>query len=247
MTLLLDRGNTVSLRSRDLHRLTREFLWRLAHGTQKVGPFWRNVKNLEHRATCLHCDGQTETMEHILLVCNAPGREIIWQETQRLWARSGLPWPDISLGAIIGCGLSHFTRRNGKRDAGAPRRFRILVSEAAFLVWRIRNERVIVNEGGHAKYPTMEEIRRRWRATISRRICLDTQLLNRRRFGTRAVNLGLFRGTWSRSCTRGQTLRQATGGLALGYGMWQRRPGPQASQPRVRHILARDCITHFPS
>ncbi|KAH7103237.1 hypothetical protein BKA62DRAFT_786372, partial [Auriculariales sp. MPI-PUGE-AT-0066] len=226
-----------SLRSKDLHRPTREFLWRLAHGTQKVGPFWRNVKNLEHRATCLHCNGQTETMEHALLLCNAPGREIIWQETQQLWARSGLPWPDISLGAIISCGLNHFTRRNGKRDAGAARRFKILVSEAAFLVWRIRNEWVIVNEGDHAKYPTVGEIRKRWKATISRRIRLDTQLLNRRRFGTRAVNLGLFRGTWEPLRHPGSDPPPGNWWASAGFldGMWQRRPGERVPTGQPNH------------
>ena len=59
-----------SIRSPDLARSRRDFLWKLLHGAYRVGGYWENVPSFGHRAVCAVC-GVTETMEHILLECDA--------------------------------------------------------------------------------------------------------------------------------------------------------------------------------
>jgi hypothetical protein len=50
-----------------------------------------------------------------------------------------------SLGNILGCGLPNFTKDN-KPLTGKNRLYKILVSESAFLIWKLRCERTIGNK-----------------------------------------------------------------------------------------------------
>jgi ribonuclease HI len=47
---------------KDISRSIRFFLWMLIHGGYKVGKFWDNIPNLQHRGQC----GVHESMEHVL-------------------------------------------------------------------------------------------------------------------------------------------------------------------------------------
>jgi ribonuclease HI len=59
-------------------------------------------------------------------------------------------------------------------DKGTTRLFRIIVSESAHLIWRLRNERVI-----QEKNPaSVQEIQNRWRKAINNRLALDCMLTN---------------------------------------------------------------------
>jgi len=184
-----------SLRSRDLHRPTREFLWKLMHGTFKVGAFWFNVEDHEERGRCGACNGATESMQHILLECCAPGQSEIWKLTADLADRTDTGWNKPDFGAILTCSTPTHQNRSPQHP-GSLRRRRILSSEAAFLIWRIRCERVIQNENDPTKSAQAPEIKNRWKAAIERRIRLDIQFTNRRRFGSRALKLEDLRNTW---------------------------------------------------
>ncbi|KAJ7896843.1 hypothetical protein B0H13DRAFT_1504969, partial [Mycena leptocephala] len=61
----------------------------------------------------------------------------------------------------------------GKRDNGAERLYRILMSEAAYLIWKIRNEHVINQDGEPA---TEQEIVNKWHYHINYRLKVDTTL-----------------------------------------------------------------------
>ena len=61
-----------------------DFLWRILQGKLKIGKYWKNIPGYEERASCKICGG-LETIDHILLECNAKGREEAWDMAERLW------------------------------------------------------------------------------------------------------------------------------------------------------------------
>ncbi|KAJ7801831.1 hypothetical protein B0H14DRAFT_2300110, partial [Mycena olivaceomarginata] len=85
-------------------------------------------------------------MEHALLDCNAAGHEIIWNLCSERWEKRFIMMPDTSIGLILGYGLTEFKDIKGKRLPEANRLFKIVVSESAFLIWKIRCERVMLNK-----------------------------------------------------------------------------------------------------
>jgi ribonuclease HI len=143
----------------------RQFMWKTLHDAFKVGKWWSHVPNKEDKAEC-YCEtwSQEESMEHILTRCTHPGRREIWELARQLWEKKGGRWPHVSLGMILGAGQVRFeserTEEDGPRpEAGIQRLFKILISESAYLIWLLRNERVI--QRGNAGMPTNQEIRSR--------------------------------------------------------------------------------------
>lgn len=45
-----------STQDKDLPRTFRAFLWKTLHSMHKVGDYWENISNWEHRVICHHCD-----------------------------------------------------------------------------------------------------------------------------------------------------------------------------------------------
>ncbi|EJD38775.1 hypothetical protein AURDEDRAFT_71775 [Auricularia subglabra TFB-10046 SS5] len=216
----------LSLRSKDIYKPTREFLWRLVHGTQKVGNFWLNVPNREALSECPPCE-VTESMDHVLLECDAPGRAEVWAEARSLWSRTGHAWPDMSLGLITGCALVDFRDQQGKSLRGLSRLFRIVVSESAFLIWKLRNERRIQRSDSLNELPTKEEIVGRWRNGMERRFRIDAHWTNTRRFKKKALNPLLLKETWGRVTIGpdgGATPQNWWAGPELLVSIWPTRP-----------------------
>ncbi|KAK7027004.1 hypothetical protein R3P38DRAFT_2777121 [Favolaschia claudopus] len=108
--------------------------------TQQVG-------GSEDRGICSTCGG-TESMEHILTKCTAAGQRLIWDLTSELWKKKPGDGTRPSLGEIMACGMVE----KGNR-----------VSESAYLIWKLRNERVI---GAKGEAPE-REITNRWLQTIN--------------------------------------------------------------------------------
>ncbi|KAJ7093650.1 hypothetical protein C8R43DRAFT_908052 [Mycena crocata] len=161
------------------------------HQTFKCGPYWRNIPTYEHWAVCPICDAD-ETMEHTLLECNAPGQQIIWKLCRQLWEMKHSRMPDLSVGLIFGCGLAEFKNSNGKNSTEANRLFKIIISESAFLVWKIRCERLISRKSLHCEM----EIHNRWIACINKRLKIDRLLTDSSRYGSRALNTNTVLKTW---------------------------------------------------
>ncbi|KZV84353.1 hypothetical protein EXIGLDRAFT_624316 [Exidia glandulosa HHB12029] len=185
----------INMRLRDFSRQIREFLWRGTHNLQKVGKYWLNIKHKEHRSECPPCE-VLETMDHILFECTALGQEIIWAEAKKIWSRTAHAWPEMSLGLVFGCGLIVIRNERGKAIAGATRLLRILISEAAYLIWKIRNERRIKFGDDPEQEHTEEEIIRRFKAAINKRLRMDMITTSKRKFKQRALPLRLMRATW---------------------------------------------------
>ncbi|KAJ6536953.1 hypothetical protein B0H19DRAFT_1079352 [Mycena capillaripes] len=164
-------------RGKDILPRTAQFMWKSLHNAHKIGHYWTHIPECDERAVCQTCDTE-ESIEHILTECESPGQEIVWREVESLWARKNDKWPSLSLGGVLGCGLANFRNGDGKRDEGAERLYRILMSEAAYLIWRLRNERVLT-PGRNGEPATEQEIVNRWNYQVNYRLQVDITLANR--------------------------------------------------------------------
>ncbi|KAJ7314480.1 hypothetical protein DFH08DRAFT_716566 [Mycena albidolilacea] len=171
-----------------------QFLWKRIHNALRVGKYWSHIPECGDRAKCKDCDIE-EGLEHILIKCKSPGRETIWQAAKSLWLEREPCWSEVSLGTVLGCGLAIFRDDRGKLKHGTQRLYRILISESAYLIWLLRNERVISRDGTPA---TEEEIKNRWKSTINQRLQVDKTLANRPTRGKHPVLAPkLVLDTWS--------------------------------------------------
>ena len=172
-----------SIRKHNLRIRVQQFLYKAMHGTQMVRAVWMKIPGLKQRGTCTTCN-TSESMSHILIHCVALPATNVWNLAKELWLHDSAPWPQLSLGAILGCGcLSAQIRENedeqnelrnedrkwtSTKHRGATRLLQILIFETAHLIWVLCCERVIQN-----KTHTMEEIRLRWHKAINRRLTDD--------------------------------------------------------------------------
>jgi hypothetical protein len=211
------------IRHKDIKRNTRLFLYRAIHDTFMVGDKWERNNMLDEQKERAQCHGRdcggTETMEHILCVCEAPGRKLVWKLANIAWKRS-LDKDDLrpGIGMIIACGLAKLTDKQGKRQNGYERQYRILVSEAARLIWKIRCKRAIDQTSQH---PTEEQIKSSWNATINERIKLDCELTNIWKYGKRAIPAKLVRAMWAGMLENEEGLPRnwmRKGGVLVGSG-----------------------------
>ncbi|KAJ7222341.1 hypothetical protein GGX14DRAFT_352764, partial [Mycena pura] len=131
-----------SVNAKDFLPRPAQFLWKSVHNAHKIGSYWTHISKCEERATCWDCE-ELEDLDHILVQCKSSGRALIWTAARTLWQERATTWPDVSLGTILGCGLAEFRDGSGKLDQGTRRLYRILMSESAYLIWRLRNEHVI--------------------------------------------------------------------------------------------------------
>ena len=108
-------------------------------------------------------------MEHILLECDHPSTKLIWTLTERLWPADTTPWPELSLGLLLGCGNIALPTPEGQRpNKGPSRLLRILLSELSHLIWVLRCKRTIQ---GSIHSPSTTATR--WKNKINQHISTD--------------------------------------------------------------------------
>ncbi|CAK5265453.1 unnamed protein product [Mycena citricolor] len=180
-----------SIRLPNLSRQVKNFLWKSIHNAHRIGAFWKHIPDCEDRATCQTCSTE-ETLEHILCDCTCVGQDEVWKLAGNLWETTGKPWFKPSLGAILGVGLLKVKSVN-KPDPGLTRLLHIIISESMFLIWKLRNQRVISNNG---QPHTPKEIEQRWNHLIESRFKLECAMTNKLRFGKRALALRTLEATW---------------------------------------------------
>lgn len=117
----------------DTSRNIRAFLWKILHDAYKVGDHWLSIPEYEHRARCVTCQC-SETREHILTECNAPGRRLVWKMAQEIWQKGGKNWPNITIGIILGSGMANFKGEGTQETLGLNRLFTIIITESAYLI-----------------------------------------------------------------------------------------------------------------
>ncbi|KAJ7812831.1 hypothetical protein B0H13DRAFT_1665956 [Mycena leptocephala] len=181
--------------AKDILPRTAQFLWKGLHNAHRIGGYWNNIPECEDRATCKNCD-VLEDLEHILLGCTSPGQEFVWRAAESLWREKEPQWPVVSLGTVLGCGLAEFRDEKGKLKRGTQRLYRILISESAYLIWRLRNDRVIHQQTLRVLIEKSGD--NKWKFAVNQRLQVDKTLANRPRNGKRpALAPQLVLETWS--------------------------------------------------
>jgi hypothetical protein len=149
LTGQLERNEEIwdSIRSKAIRSKISQFLFKTIHGMYKIGCFWSNTENPE-RTLCQTCR-EEESMNHILLECRHPARNLVWNNAKCLWPHSDDTWPPLNVGMTLGCGTLTVKTPNPQQNGvqaynkGTTRLLRILISEATYLIWTLRCERSI--------------------------------------------------------------------------------------------------------
>lgn len=184
----------MAMRKPQVSREHRQFLWKTVHDAFMVGKHWlkpRMSPLLQERAMCKVCH-ELDSMEHILLHCEATGRKHIWELVQKTWEKTKMKWYEPTWGTILNAAAVPFQTENGGRLLAAENLWTILWTESTYLVWKLRCERVIANEG---KQHSLEEVVNRWHATVNARLTLDRHA-TAEALGKRALKPETVRDTW---------------------------------------------------
>jgi len=203
-----------SMRHKDVTRKIRDFLWKNAHGLYRLGNFWKHIPGCEDRAECPIC-GKEDTLAHIITECDSVEKNTVWDQTNELWKRrynSDIP---TSEGAVLGGGLASFTKENGRPDTGKNRLYRILITEAAHLIWVLRCERRISGGDNPEGFHSQEAVKNRWHKKINERMQIDCLLTNKYLYETRAQKTKTVYKTWEKCSTNTEDLHRD----------WCRHPG----------------------
>ena len=128
--------------------------------------------------------------------CKSRARSTAWRLVNELWTGRGSTSLPTDIGNIMGCGLASFTT-NDKPDDRKCRLYRILISETAYLIWKIRNERRIRDSDGKERIDIERETETRWKNALNKRLTNDRFLTNSTQFRKRALNEGLIKRTWT--------------------------------------------------
>lgn len=113
--------------------------------------------------------------------CSDHAHDKIWSLARELWPYEAYPWLADDIGVILGCGNLFVYKPDDedspnpadgakKRDKGASRLLRILISESAHLIWCLRCTRA--NSENQITF-TEANIAKQWTNRIERRLTID--------------------------------------------------------------------------
>ncbi|EJD48160.1 hypothetical protein AURDEDRAFT_61167 [Auricularia subglabra TFB-10046 SS5] len=152
-------------------------------------------------------------MEHVLLQCPATGQDTIWSCVRSFLSHRRTDF-DPTLGSVLGCANLACAGSWGSRNKAVERSLRIVVSESAFMIWKIRCEKTIAHADDPDWQLSAEAIHGRWNKMLSVRYHRDLKLTNKSRYGRRALDRDLVNWTW-----RDLADPIATGFTAMKYGL----------------------------
>ncbi|KIY61338.1 hypothetical protein CYLTODRAFT_479014 [Cylindrobasidium torrendii FP15055 ss-10] len=109
-------------------------------------------------------------MDHILTRCKATGQKEIWNLMKQLCRAKGINWKKPNLGDILASPLAEFKDRDGKQLNGRTRFYRLVMPQAAYVIWLARCQRTIPDDrtGELRKPMSKEEIRIRFTKALDR-------------------------------------------------------------------------------
>ncbi|KAG2748918.1 ribonuclease H-like protein, partial [Suillus brevipes Sb2] len=179
VTTTLETDDTIwrNCRNKDLSKKVQSFIYKTLNNAFRIGDFWKQVPTFEHRARCHQCGEEPESMEHILTQCDNQNRKKIWNLAKNLWPNKYGPWPEPTIGLILGSGSislpntpaqNESEEKQGAGIKGASRLLKILISESAYLIWVLRCEKAIRDQTH-----TEEHTIKRWTNIINQRLQLD--------------------------------------------------------------------------
>lgn len=183
------------LRSPDIARNIRNFLWKTTHQLQKIGGYWENIPTMEIRATCRSCE-EVESMDHILFECRGVGQSEVWALGRELWKMKRGDWPNPKRTCnVLAAALADLKTDQGSKRLGATRLYKIMVTESVFLIWKLRNERVINGVDSETGEHTSKAVRNRWLSSMNARLCLDIEMM-REKWGILKIPRDVVLRTW---------------------------------------------------
>ena len=186
----------LSLKNRDIAKNIRAYLWKCMHDAHHCGAFWLRIPGYEQRATCQVC-GCDKSMEHIVTECRVSGQDTVWKLTRMLLTKKGVSQlMTPSIGQILGCGLADLWDQRGKLQRGRSRLYTIVVSESAYLIWRLTCEWRIERGGDEERLHTKAEVESRWLAMVNMRLKFDCLMTDKKRYGHKAIDPEVVRRTW---------------------------------------------------
>lgn len=126
-----------------------DFLWKYINERIRCGQYFRFIPNWEEKQYCT-C-GDIESPDHILLHCSESGIQELWEYIEYIWKKTTdrSAWVKPTAGIIGGINLMKVKdTKNGKQKSNQAltRRYKIMVSEAIWIVWKERNNRIFNEE-----------------------------------------------------------------------------------------------------
>jgi ribonuclease HI len=120
---------------------------------------------------------------------DAPRQALIWKLASKLWKKKAGEEMHHTFGEIMACGAIK------KGDAGKTHLYWILLLESAYLIWKLRNEKVIGKRNG----ASLQEITNRWTKCISVHLELNCLLTNANKWGKKSLKKSLVLATWRKT------------------------------------------------
>lgn len=164
---------------------------------------------------------EEDSIDHLLTECSELERTRIWELCQKLWYKKAplCPWPGKHTGLLLGAPLADFRNDQGVRLPGLSRLYRIVMTESAHLIWRLRCERRIDRVEKEPPTHPISEIDRRWTAAINSRLALDCEM-TRAKYGHGTLAIDVVQNTWRGLLRDEQNLppRWANTGFLVGMG-----------------------------
>ena len=144
-----------------------DFIWKMIHGRIKCGPFFRFMPNWQEKEFCA-C-GASETIEHILLLCEESGQKELWDVVKEMWKKeTGVEMIQVNIGLIMGIGCLEIENSKKMEQKAATELFRKLVLITIWVIWKERNDRIF-NE----KEVSPRRLLVRWVKELKREIKFD--------------------------------------------------------------------------
>ena len=166
------------------------------HDADRCGAFWLRIPGYEQRVTCQVCRCD-ESMEHIVTECRVSGQDTVWKLAHTLLTKKGVSQLTTpSIGQILGCRLADLQDQRGKLQRGRSRLYTIVVSESAYLIWRLRCEWRIKRGGDEERLHTKAEVESRWLAMVNMRLKFDCLMTDKKHYGRKAIDPKVVRRTW---------------------------------------------------
>jgi len=163
------------------------------HDAYMIGANWLKpgfAPEFQERSKCQVCH-TTESMDHILTKCQANGQAHVWQLAKKLWHKKNKTNLAITIGTILVSPSVTF-KENEKKKCGASRMYRLIMSESAHLIWKIRCERVIQME--REEIP-LNKINNRWIEIMNTRLDLDRKMTHSK-YKKKSLSKKLVQNTW---------------------------------------------------
>ncbi|KAK0495053.1 ribonuclease H-like protein [Armillaria luteobubalina] len=166
-------------------------------GKLHIGAFWDCLSpQYAQRGECPGCK-VPETMEHILTECEITGQSMLWSLARELWEMKGLEWIPPTYGVALGASLLQIRGENGKVSPSATRLYRILATETLHLIWKIRCQRRIQQgDDDPTKWHSEEQVWNLWIEAMNKRLTIDRLLVNKLRYGSKAMTKTKVLSTW---------------------------------------------------